>query len=375
MKLIKRLYIFILFVSLNNLAFGAFNIGGAYENQSTLLAGSEPTDFMNTSLFKLDFNYKDDGWRIYSDMRLGLSYGVGDLILMTPNNYLYTTDFNGGHEFGMSFSVPRLYLKAQSPIGTFTIGRNYLTFGQANMFNTLEWNKSFSLIDPLATKPAINMLSLDIPITAYGKAKIFVGGDDKWDTVLGGSEIIFGGQGYELGVTYQYKGHNTNVVGGFFKADVFVSIFGSYASHINNAVTDKNFTHSHEASLGIDYSSPISYYSLLVQQVFYYNSLGATDESDLIAMPVGDYYYRSYMYSYTSLSFAFDEFTSFGADLLISIADGSGAVLPKVFLSVANNLTLDISMAIFFGKEGSEFSYLNEGIPNISCLVKLIGSF
>jgi len=360
---------------MSNLAFGAFSVGGAYENQSTLLVGNDPVDFMNTSLFKLDFNYRDEGWRIYSDMRLGMSYGVGDLISMTPNNYLYTTDFNGNNEFGISFSVPRLYLKAQSLIGTFTIGRNYLTFGQAGMFNTLEWYKNFSLIDPLATKPAINMVSLDIPITAYGKAKVFVGGDDKWDTILGGTEIIFGGQGYEMGVVYQYKGHNTNVIGAFFKADVFVSIFGSYAAHLNNVTLDNDFTHSHEASLGVDYSFPISYYTLLVQQVFYYNSLGATNESELIDMPIGDYYYRSYMYSYTSFMFTFDEFTSFGVDLLISMSDGSGVVLPKVLLSVANNLTLDIAMAIFFGEDGTEFSYLNDGTPNVSCLVKVIASF
>lgn len=371
----KLIAILILLFSLNTLLFAKFGVGGAYENHSTLIAGNEPTDFINTSLFKLDFNYRDEKWRIYSDMRLGMSYGVSDLISTAPNNYLYTTDFNGDSEFGISFSVPRLYLKAQSPIGTFTIGRNYLVFGQPNMFNTLEWNKNFSLIDPLATKPAINMVSLDIPINAYGKAKVFVGGDDKWDSVLGGSEIIFGGRGYEMGVVYQYKGQNTNVVGGFFKADIFVSVFGSYAAHLNNVTLDNNFTHSHEASLGVDYSFPISYYTLFVQQVFYYNSLGATSKSELINVPFGDYYFRSYIYSYTSLLLTLDEFTSFGVDVLISMSDGSGVVLPKVLLSVANNLTLDIAMSIFFGEEDAEFSYLNDGVPNVSCLVKLIASF
>lgn len=371
----KQLAIIILLISTNTIAFAQFSIGGAYENQSTIIAGNEPFDFMNTSLLKVNFNYKDDGWRIYSDIRLGLSYGVGDLISMSPNNYLYTTDFDGESEFGISFNIPRLYFKINSPIGTFTLGRSYLTFGQAGMFSTLEWYKNFSLTDPLATKPGINMFSLDIPIDAYGKAKIFAGGDDNWDTPLAGAEIIFGGSGFEMGATYQYKGHNTNVLGAFFKADVFLSLFGSYAAHLNNVVTDEDFTHSHEASIGIDYSFPISFYTLLVQQIFYYNSLGATDKSELIDIPYGDYYFKSYMYSYTSFMFTLDQFTSFGTDVIVSIADGSGAVIPKVLLSVANNLTLDIAMSIYFGEEGAEFSYLNDYIPNISGLVKLIANF
>lgn len=368
--------VIILLALINIKLFSQFSVGGSYENQSGLVAGNVPTDFINASIFKLDLNYKDNIWRFYSDIEVGLYYGIGDLIEATPNNFLYIKDFQSGEsQFGLSLDINRLYIKLQSMIGTFTIGKSYITFGQAYAFNTLEWDKFYLLTDPLATKAGINLISLDIPIGAYGKSRIFVGGTDAWDTPIGGAEIILGGSGYEIGTTYQYKGNNTNVIGAFFKADFHISLFGSYAYHMNNLVTDERFTQSHEMSIGVDYSFPIGFYTLLVQQVFYYNSLGAKNKSELIDTDFGDYYFKSEAYSYSSLLFSIDEFTSFGVDVMVSLSDASGNVLPKVLLTVANNLTLDIAMAIFFGEQGTEFGPKKDEVANMSMLVKLIASF
>ena len=368
--------IIILLVLVNIKLFSQFSVGGSYENQSGLLAGSVPTDFINASIFKLDLNYKDDIWRFYSDMEVGLFYGIGNLIDANPNNFLYKHKFqNTKSQFGLSLDIKRLYIKLRSAIGTFTIGKHYITFGQPHMLHALEWDKSYLLVDPFAKKDGKNLISLDIPIGAYGKGKVFIGGTDAWDTPIGGAEIILGGSGYEIGTTYQYKGKNKNIIGAFFKADFYISLFGSYAYHINNLVTDKKFTQSHEMSIGVDYSFPIGFYTILVQQVFYYNSLGAKNKSELIDVGFGDYYFKAESYSYSSLLFSIDEFTSFGVDVMVSLSDGSGNVLPKVLLTVANNLTLDIAMAIFFGENGTEFGPKKDEVANMSMLVKLIASF
>ena len=163
----KRILLVLIFSSTS--LWAKFSIGGSYQNQSTLGAGSEPTQFINSSELAIDLNYKDEGWRFYSDLRLGLFYGVGDLIDFQPNNFLYVKDFNGNSQLGLALDIPRMYVKINSIMGTFTIGRSYLNFGHASLFNPLEWFKNFSPTDPLATKPGVNLISLDIPMGAYNK--------------------------------------------------------------------------------------------------------------------------------------------------------------------------------------------------------------
>ena len=369
----KRILLVLIFSSTS--LWAKFSIGGSYQNQSTLGAGSEPTQFINSSELAIDLNYKDEGWRFYSDLRLGLFYGVGDLIDFQPNNFLYVKDFNGNSQLGLALDIPRMYVKINSIMGTFTIGRSYLNFGHASLFNPLEWFKNFSPTDPLATKPGVNLISLDIPMGAYNKVKIFIGGDDQWDTPLAGAEAIIGTSGFEMGITYQYKGHNQNVVGTFFKADIYITLFGSYVAHINDVFSEDIFNHAHEFSLGLDYSFPIGLTSLFIQHLFYFNSLGAKTESELLIMPLGDHYFRGQTYSYTSLQLTIDQFSILAVDMIINIHDASGVILPKGSFTLLNNLTLDLVMGIYWGKKGTEFTPSQAGVPNVQLLATLTAQF
>ena len=353
-----------------------FSVGGSFDNTSTLSAGKDdPTDFMNSSELNIDLGYKGNDWRFYSEMSVGLHYGIGDMISAFPNNYIYTRDLSGNSEMGIALDIDRMFIKINSIMGTWTIGRSYLSFGQPYLFNSLEWYKKFSPTDPTATKEGINLISLDVPIGAYGKAEFFIGGTDAWDTPIAGTEIVLGTNNFEMGLSYQYKGYNSNVVGAFFKADIVIALFGSYAVHLNDVTTEQDFSHSHEFSLGIDYSFPIGMTTLLVQQIFYYNSLGATTESELMTMPFGDYYFRGGAYSYTSLMLAIDQFSSLGLNMIINMYDASGMILPQGSFNLLDGLSLEIITGFTWGKDNTEFSPTQQGVPNFILVATLTADF
>ncbi len=371
----RYLYVLLIILFSSSLSYAKLSLGGALENSSTMMAGGSPFKFQNFSRLKFDVNYRDTNWRIYSDIRLGLLYakinldtGVNDPTVSLPI----------GSYADVILDIPRLYMKINSNIGTFTIGKTYLTFGQPELFNVLEWYKNFSLLDPTETKPGVNLISWDLGIGSYGKIGMFLGGDNKWDDVLGGVELIFGRESFEAGVVYQYKGDNQNVLGGFFKADVVVALLGSYAYHANDILTKSGssaYNDYHEATLGVDYSFQIGSRTLVVKQTFYFNSIGARDKEELRTTMLGDYYFRGGGYSYTSLMFTIDQFIQVGLDVIVNVFDGSGSALPRGVFQVANNLMLDISMGSYFGSNGSEFAPTNKGGYNFSLFVKLEASF
>ncbi len=351
--------------------FAQMKLSGGYDNSSFIVAGNEDFDFDNVSQLKLLLNYKNENaWRLYSDVRINASYGLDGTTLDA-----FSLSDNSG-KFAFNLDIARLYIKINLASTSFTLGRDYLSFGIPSMFNPLEWNKNFSLLDPTQTKPAVNLLSFTAPIGSYGKIKTFIGGDDNWDDVLSGTEIVLGTSGFEGGFAYQYKGDNKNTIGGFVKADVFLSFGGSYAYHLNNAIVEsEKKDHNHEASIFFDYSVPIGFMTLLLSQSFYYNSLGATSIDELTTTLYGDYYFRSMFYSYTSLALAIDEFSNIGIDTLVSIVDASTVLLPKIQYILLDNLSLDVGAGIYIGKEHTEFSPLQEGIPNTSIMVAVRAKF
>lgn len=355
--------------------FSQFRAGGAFENKILYADGADyDAVFANNSQVRLNLEYKDTSWRIFSDLRFNLFYGYDAVISYNPNAFLYSTQ-NGKNNFALSIEAPRLYLKASSKAGNFTVGRSYLNFGQPQLFNALEWHKNFNLTDPNAIKPGINMIAWDIGLGSYGKMKAFIGGDDTWDYPLGGVEIIFGGPSFEMGVAYQYKGDDRNVIGLNFKADLILTFFGTYAAHLNQVTSGKGFQQFHDFSLGFDYSFLLNTSTMVITQIFYYNSSGAGDKLYYSANPRADYYFMARSYSHSTLSFSINEFISFGASVMVNMVDGSGAVLPTGTFTLVNNLVFEATMGIFFGGKGTEFGPNENVIPNVNALIKLIASF
>ncbi|MGL4560858.1 MAG: hypothetical protein ACRCV0_01030 [Brevinema sp.] len=372
--MISKKYVFLL-LFFCSYSWADFKVGGEFEDRFSIAGGEDySTELFNKTSLKFILNYNDTSWRFFSDIRLDLLYGYNRLVTSQPHNYLYTIQ-KGKNELAIGLDVVRLFIKAQTSVGIFTIGRSYLNFGQPNLFNTLEWSKRFSLFDPFETKPGINMLSWDIGIGSYGKIKLFVGGTDSWDTPVAGGEVIFGASGFEFGTTYQYKGFDQNILGAFFKLDFYLGFFGTYAAHLNDITSGKQFHSSHEFSLGFDYSFVLGLTTLLLQQTFYYNSMGASSVEDLLTTDFGDYYFRGKSYSYSSLQLTVNQFVTLGTDVLVNMVDASGVVLPKGSFTLANNLTLDIVLGVFFGASATEFAPQPNLIPNVNTQVTLKASF
>lgn len=374
----KRLLIifaFIYFLFYSTYSFGEFTIGGSLQNRSSLTAGKD-YKFLNSSILEFDTEYKDSNIRVFSDLRIGLLYGFGANAASNPDNILSQAFMFTKGDFTLALDIARLYMKINNGIAIWTVGRTYLNFGETQMFNVLEWYKNFSFIDPLATKPAVNIVSLDIALGEYGKLKMFAGSDDKWKYPIAGAELILGTSGFEGGLDYQYKGENKNVIGTFFKADVFITIYGSYALHLDNILINKDkMKISHEASLGGDYSFSVFYTSkLVIQEIFYINSIGAKTDGELLTMAFGDYYFRGFAYSYSSLQLTIDEFYSVQADCFVNMTDGSGVVIPQFSMNIFSNLSLRALVAVFFGKKGSEFGP-SDVMPNCNVALNLTASF
>lgn len=374
----KKIIIISILIFTTNL-YSQMSISGSLENQAMLLVGKGyKTDFFDTSVLKIVNEYKDENFRVFADIRLGLLYGfdVSTLSLSQTATTSQSFYFNQG-KTTLALDIARLYTKIKAgSIASITVGRSYLNFGESYLFNPLEWYKNFSLVDPLATKPAVNMLAVDIGINDYSKLKMFTGSDDTFKQLLGGVELLFGLSGVEFGVDYQYKGENKNLAGVFFKADMVITLFGSYAYNFNNLLvdTDKN-NFSHEGFLGLDYSFRVfEASSLVVQEILYVNSLGAKKKSELLTTPLGDYYFRGFAYSYTSLALAIDEFYSINLACLVNVIDGSGAVMPDFLFNIYNNLSFGTTLAVYFGGDGTEFGVVNN-MPNVSIMARLKANF
>jgi len=115
--------------------------------------------------------------------------------------------------------------------------------------------------------------------------------------------------------------------------------------------------------------------TLVVQQIFYYNSLGATTESELMTMPFGDYYFRGGGYSYTSLMLTIDQFSSIGLNMIINMYDASGMILPQGSFVLLDGLSLEIITGFTWGKKNTEFSPTQKGIPNFTLVATLTANF
>ncbi|MGL4394710.1 MAG: hypothetical protein ACRCS8_05750 [Brevinema sp.] len=340
-----------------------------------VVAGGNGTDpeVQNKSSLIMNVNYKSEDWSFFSDLRVNLWYGYGDNTLLQPNGFLFLENQSGKHLTALDLDLNRLFVKAYAGTSIFTIGRSYVTFGQTVLFNTLEWSKNFSLFDIDAPKPALNMLNWDIGIGSYGKFSAMVAGDDAWEDILGATSLILGIPGFEFGFVYQYKGLDKSILGTYFKADIFITVFGSYAAHLNN-VLDGNFQSDHEFSIGADYSFPIGLSRMLLQQIFYIHALGEKGSAELLLKEFGDFYFRGFAYSYSSISVQIDQFSNVGVDVLANMLDGSGMVLPKSSFTLLDGLTLDMMLGINFGKRGTEFGY-NPGQPALAFLTRLSAKF
>ncbi|MGL5253715.1 MAG: hypothetical protein ACRC9L_01640 [Brevinema sp.] len=349
-----------------------FRFGGYLEDTASF---TSEADFINVLQLKTDFEYRSDTWRIFADLRLNLLYGYTDIVNLTPNNFLFATR-NGRNNFAIGLEIPRLYFRGFSKIGNFIVGRSYLNFGQPQIFNPLEWDKTFSLFNPTATRSGINMFAWDLGLGSYGRIKAFVGGDDEWLSPLGGLEIIFGVPRAEIALAYQYKDKDYSVFGFNLKTDLILTFSVAYAAHVREIISGRGVEDYHELSVGVDYSFPIRTSSLLIKQIFYYNSSGATNEWERLNLSQRNIgYFGSQAYSYTELSVMVNEFISFGVNVLVNMIDGSGLVLPNGQFTLANNLVLDTILGIAFGENGSEFGASSDTALNFNIQARLRASF
>ncbi len=338
----KKFALFFIYIIFAVGLFADVKFNGSFENITGVsYVENENIDATNIAQLRMKLQYKADAWRMYSDFKVSTYSGF--TTIQTPQ-----------------INLDRLFIKATLGSVNFTLGRDYLSFGTPFIFNTLEWHKNFSLLDPTVLKPAINLVSATIPVGTFGKFKTFVGGDDDLDVPLVGSELVLGASGIEGGITYQHKDWNTHVVGGFLKVDLGATFVASYSAHLQNVIFEsEKFAQYHEVGVGIDYSIPVNFSSILLSQSFYLNNKDANAQ----------------WYSYSSGALTIDEFTSCGVDVLLNMVDFSGSVIPQISMIVLDGIDLNIGAGINFGEEKSEF-FMDKSIsPRVTGMIKVTATF
>ena len=119
MRIIILITIQIVFVSLVNA--GGINLSGWIRNDSIGLVQNNNYSFGNSLESRAIIQYRAQGWRIYSDLRVTL----------------YKGDLYNEHK-EMEFNLMRSFIRISTKCCEFTIGKTYINFGAPILYNPFE---------------------------------------------------------------------------------------------------------------------------------------------------------------------------------------------------------------------------------------------
>lgn len=297
-----------------------------------------PNEYSHNDIIegRLLITKRHEDWRFYTDLR----------------GYVYWGDL--GKFSDEEIKLLRSYLRIYSKHGDFTLGKNYINFGNISVFNVFELRKQINITDLDYDKEGLLSLSYDLPFGFMSGLRAYISPEDEAE---GGISLFTNYKRFDLGWVYNRKDSDKNISGIYFKGDIEVGIHGSYGYHF-----DDEFKNGfHEAGLGIDYS----YKKLFFGTSFYYNELGARNKYEYFPGAVPNTYFIARFYNYTQVLCSWDEFISFGLKNFNNTVDGSGVAILFFDYVIRNNLYLNIQTALINGDSGDEYSSGTAGDYNL----------
>lgn len=315
--------------------FSSIDLGGALRNDAVFVKTTNDFRFSDVVEAKLVLTRKTEEWRFYTDVRFTLYYG--DALLAVTNGY--------------SLNLLRMFIRYGSPVGFFTVGKTYVTFGLPGIFNPFEMDKNINMGDLTYDKQGLLALEWAFPFGDLSGGKIYAGPRAEVTNSSFGGTVFANIFGWDAGLVLNRKDVHRNVAGIFIKGDLELGVNASYAFHFND-LANTNYS---EFSAGLDYSFFDG--KLVLGANYYYNETGWTSTNDYTNRSVtNDTYLKARHYVYASAAYQYDEFLGFKFDSFINCVDGSLVLMPSVAWTVSDGLTLTLLGSFLLGEKNQEFS-------------------
>ena len=327
-------------------------ISGLLRNDAIVSAPADNIRFDDILEARLITEYSSDQWKFYGDGRF-YSY-FGDI---AETNGKYKT------------SLMRAFIRYYSPIGDITLGKTYVNFGIAGIFNPFEANKQVTLKDLSYDKEGILALEYEFSLGDRSGGKLYGGVNfeesSKSNEYRGGASLWTNFQSFDMGIVANRYDRDRNLGGLYLKGDAVVGLQASYGCHFND---DFNSA-VHEASAGVDYS----FFSgkLVLTALFYFNEGGSTTKGSYTYQADG--YFGARYYTYGAVDYTHDEFFSSKLYSFVNCVDGSAIITGSCSFVITNGLTLTLLASAVTGSGNDEFSHTTHGWT--SGLVRVEGKF
>ena len=319
-------------------------VSGAIRNNAIFRFSGHDSEFNNLLENQLVLQRRAADWKFYSDLRFYLLYG--DMAGSETNS----------PEANYSF-IPRIlrtFIRYYTDYGDFTLGKTYISFGNAGVFNPFELDRGINLMDLNYTKEGILALSWELPLGALGGVKSYASPKAGASNPAAGITVYTNVSGYDLGTVINRSGRDINIIGGYFKGDLEIGVQGSYAFHFE----DSGGNTFSEAKAGIDYSFFEG--KLLVSALGYYNGRTVSTDSDQVinfnAAASSPMFFADKYYIYFNLAYLPDEFFNFRLDAFLNAMDASSLLIPSATWVLADGLSAGLQGFVPTGAGRAEFS-------------------
>ena len=320
---------------------GEIILSGLLRNDTSVVVEGKDVYLMDRLETRLIFTArKEDRWKFYADGRAFLLYG-------TP---WMEAGFNPAYQGYAYAKLMRSFLRVYFPVGDVTLGKTYINFGNAGIFNPFDLDRSVNFSDLDYDREGLLATELNLFSGNLLHFKIF-GGIYNFDTTENNAELPVGAQfifhagSFDLGAVIERMGHNRNVAGAWFRGDIVVGIQGAYGFHFDDAVGE----YYHEANLGVDYSFLRG--KLILALMVFFNGEGALDSDNY---PASGTFPHAMFYLYGTITGVISEFLNLKLNSFINCADGSSYLIPMVEWTIYDGLYLTVQVPFVMGN-GGEF--------------------
>lgn len=323
-------------------SWSAVELSGVIRNDAAVLKTTNQFQFGDILENRLVFSRKTDDWRFYTDLRVFLYSGYVQPQVVLNTNML---------PVAFAVALPRMFIRWNTSVGSFTAGKTYINFGNFGLFNPFEVSKNINFSDLAYDKDGLIAFMWEFPFGELSGGKLYVSPSTGiTNSAFGGSLNVNLFQ-FDVGAVANRKDLNKNTAGLYFKGDIELGINGSWACHFDDRLTN---VYS-EASAGIDYSFLDG--KLFTGLTFYYNERGAVNTNDYTNVSVtNDVYLKAKYYLYGTASYQHDEFLGFQMNVFFNLTDYSWLLSPSVSYVLADGLTGTFLFMAIFGDNSQEFS-------------------
>ena len=344
----KASVLVLLFALIVTSAYPQLKFNGLLRNDASIAKQTNAAPvFSDTLETRLILSEKAEQWRFYADARVYLYSGAAAVLTGLQ----------------MKINLLRAFIRFYTPVGDFTVGKTYINFGAMGVFNPLEAAKTVTFSDLKYDREGLIALQYELPIGSETKLMMYASPSMNWTNCAGGMQFSTHIGTFDLGIAVNRKQVNRTVVGAYFKGDIELAVTGGYAFHIDDYAKD----YFSEANLGLEYSFLDG--KLVANLIGYYDQRGADTISNYNLFSTDDKYFNAKWYLYGALSYAYDEFISFGVSAFVNLIDFSSVILPSFSYTVSDGLTLQLIGGILTGTGKSEFS--RDKLGEFSCTARL----